>query len=85
VEAFCAPVQVAGQPLVAWVTVDGKAGPRSTIRDCNRAVIIGAPVHTAPGAREIEVGLHVDRTVRVGADQRDLGLAVRMIEVVDKP
>jgi hypothetical protein len=29
--------------------------------------------------------VHVDRTVRVGADQRDLGLAVRTIEVVDKP
>jgi len=85
VEASCAPVQVAAQPLVAWVTVDGKAGPRSTIRDCNQAVVIGAPVHTATGAKEIEVGIHVDRTVRVGADQRDLGLAVRTVEVVEKP
>ncbi len=84
VEAFCGAVQVATQPLIAWVTVDGQAGPRSTIRDCNQPVILGAPVHTAPGNKEIEVTVHVDRTVRVGADKRDLGLAVRSIEVVGK-
>jgi hypothetical protein len=85
VEASCAPVQVAAQPLFAWVTVDGETGPRLTIRDCNQAVVITAPVHAAPDKKEIEVVVHVDRTVRVGADQRDLGLAVRTIEVVDKP
>ena len=85
VEGSCAPVQVAAQPLVAWLTVDGETGPRLTIRDCNQAVIIGAPVHTSPGKKEIEVVVHVDRTVRVGADQRDLGLAVRSIEVLEKP
>jgi hypothetical protein len=84
VEAFCGPAQVAIQPLVAWVTVDGQAGPRSTIRDCNQPVSVVAPVHTAPGKKEIEVAIHVDRTVRVGADQRELGLAVRTIEVVGK-
>jgi len=85
VEAFCAPVQVAAQPLLAWLTVDGETGPRLTIRDCNQAVVITAPVQTASGKKEIEVVVHVDRTLRVGADQRDLGLAVRTIEVVDKP
>jgi hypothetical protein len=84
VEANCAPVQVAAQPLIAWVTVDGKEGPRSTIRDCNQPVNIGAPVHVASGKEEMEVVVHVDRTVRVGADQRDLGLAVRSIEIVEK-
>jgi hypothetical protein len=84
VEANCAPVQVAVQPLVAWVTVDGKTGPHSTIRDCNQPVVIEAPVNTASGTKEIEVVIHVDRTVRVGADQRDLGLAVRTVEVVEK-
>ncbi|HEV8041568.1 MAG TPA: hypothetical protein VGP62_22015 [Bryobacteraceae bacterium] len=85
VEANCAPVQVAAQPLIAWVTIDGKDGPRSTIRDCNQPVTIAAPVHVAPGKEAVEVVVHVDRTVRVGADQRDLGLAVRIIEVVEKP
>lgn len=85
VEAFCAPVQVAAQPLLAWLTIDGETGPRLTIRDCNQAVVITAPVHAAPDKKEIDVVVHVDRTVRVGADQRDLGLAVRTIEVVDKP
>jgi len=84
VEANCAPVQVAAQPLIAWVTVDGKEGPRSTIRDCNQPVNIAAPVHVASGKEEMEVVVHVDRTVRVGADQRDLGLAVRSIEIVEK-
>jgi hypothetical protein len=81
VEANCAPVQVRDQPLTAWVTVDGKAGPRSTISDCNQTVMLSAPVHTAPGTKSIEVVVHVDRTVRVASDQRDLGLAVRSIEV----
>jgi hypothetical protein len=84
VEAFCAPIQVATQPLLAWLTVDGETGPRSTIRDCNQPVRIVAPVHTAPGKKEIDVAIHVDRTVRVGADKRDLGLAVRTVEVVGK-
>ena len=85
VEASCAPVQVAAQPLVAWLTIDGETGPRLTIRDCNQAVVVTAPVHAAPSKKEIDVVVHVDRTVRVGADQRDLGLAVRTIEVVGKP
>jgi hypothetical protein len=84
VEAFCAPIQVATQPLIAWLTVDGETGPRSTIRDCNQPVRIVAPVHAALGKNEIEVAIHVDRTVRVGADKRDLGLAVRTVEVVGK-
>ena len=72
-EASCALVQVQTQPLIAWLAIDGKAGPRAAIRECNRAVVIGAPFQTAP--------VHVDHTVRVGSDQRDLGLAVRTIEV----
>ncbi len=82
VDANCAPVQVQAQPLIAWVTVNGKAGPRSTIRDCNQPVIVGAPFHMPPGTKEMEIVVHVDRTVRVGSDQRDLGLAVRSIAVV---
>jgi hypothetical protein len=39
----------------------------------------------ASGKQEIEVVVHVDRTVRVGADQREFGLAVRSIEVAEKP
>jgi len=85
VEANCVPVQVRDEPLTAWVTVDGKAGPRSTIRDCNQTVIVIAPFQAAPGTKAIEVVVHVDRTVRVGSDQRDLGLAVRTIEVVPAP
>jgi len=82
-QAVCAPVQVAAKPLLVWLSVNGEAGPKSTIRDCKLPVIVSAPFHLAPGNEEMEVGIHVDRTVRVGADQRDLGLAVQSIEVVD--
>jgi hypothetical protein len=82
VEANCAPAQVRDQPLTAWVTVDGKPGPRSIIHDCNQTVLLSAPFHTSPGTKSIDVVVRVDRTVRVGSDQRDLGLAVRTIEVV---
>jgi hypothetical protein len=84
VNASCAPVQVAKQPLVAWLSVDGQPGPRLTIRDCNHPVVMTAPLNAGPGKKEIEVGIHVDRTVRVGADLRDLGLAVQSVEVVER-
>ncbi len=84
-DAFCAPVQVEAQPIVAWMTVDGLASARSTIRDCNQPIILETPLRAAPGKNEIEVTLHVDHTIRVGSDQRDLGLAVRSIEVLEQP
>jgi hypothetical protein len=43
------------------------------------------PVKKSPGAKQVTVALHVDRTIRVGSDVRDLGLAVRTIEIVDRP
>ena len=81
VDAFCAPVQIAAQPLVVWLSIDGRPGPRLTVRDCNQPVILKMPLDAAPGKKEIEVGVHVDRTIRVGGDQRDLGLGVRSIQV----
>ncbi len=85
VQAFCAPVQVAAQPIVAWLTVDGRASLRQTFRDCNQPVILETAFRAAPGRKEIDVEIHVDHTVRVGADQRDLGLAVRAVEVTGTP
>jgi hypothetical protein len=85
VEAFCAPVQVATQAIVAWVTVDGQAGPKSIVRDCNQPVMLRASFRVPPGTKEVEAAIQVDHTMRIGADQRDLGLAVRSIEVVSKP
>ena len=85
VEAVCAAVQVEKQPLVAWLTMDDLTGPRSTIRDCNQPVVLSATFSNASGKKEIEVGVHVDHTVRVGSDQRDLGLAVRSIGLKEKP
>jgi hypothetical protein len=82
VEAFCAPVQVAAQPIVAWLTLDGHDSPRQTFRDCNQPVILETTFRTTPGTKEIDLEIHVDHTVRVGVDQRDLGLAVRAVEVI---
>lgn len=85
VEAFCAPVQIADRPLEVWVSVDGVSGQRTIVRECNSPIILRSPLHVAAGTSQIEVGLHVDRTIRVAGDQRDLGLAVRSIEVLGQP
>lgn len=79
VAAFCAAAQVEAKPLQVWLSIDGLAGPHSMIRDCNQPVALSAPL--TPGNKEVEIGIHVDRTVRVGSDLRDLGLAVRSVEV----
>jgi hypothetical protein len=85
VEAFCAPIQIQTQPIIVWVTIDGKPYARSEIRDCGHAIFLKTPVKKSPGAKQVTVALHVDRTIRVGSDVRDLGLAVRTIEIVDRP
>jgi hypothetical protein len=82
VDAFCAPVQVQAHSIIAWLTINSRPLPRLEITDRNRPILLKAPVELAPGQREITVGVHVDRTVRIAPDVRDLGLGVRSIEIV---
>ena len=84
IDANCAPVQVEARPLLLAVSVDDKRLPAVEIRDCSQRLHLSFPIQVESERKEIEVGLEVDRTVRVGSDQRDLGLAVRSIEVVGR-
>ena len=81
IEAVCNPVQVTPKPLLVSIAVDGKASAPIEIHDCEHIPPLDFPLTVRPGSREAEVSIRVDHTVRVGQDQRDLGLAVRSIEV----
>ena len=85
IEATCAPAQVATQPLMLQVSVEGNRFVPIEIRDCNQVLHFSFPIKVPPGKKEIEVALEVDRTIRIGSDQRDLGMAVRSIEVAGRP
>lgn len=84
VVASCSPIQVQSRPLLVWLSIGNKTFPSSKISDCAKKVVLKAPVEVPPGQKEVNVTVHVDRTIRVGSDVRDLGLAVSSIEVVDR-
>ena len=78
VRATCAPIQL---PLTVTVSVDGSdLSPPFEIEACDAPLTIERAFQSPRG--EIEVKLRVSRTIHVGADTRDLGLAVRVVEVV---
>jgi len=80
VTAVCPAAQLARGPLQLTVTVDGARLPpaRFTKADVATTVAFYLP---APGGTNPEIQLEVSRTVRIGADQRDLGIAVARVEV----
>jgi len=82
IDAVCNPLQVTPKPLQVSIAVDGKTSEPVEIRDCEHIPPLRFPLQVAAGQREVQVTVIVDHTVRVGQDQRDLGLAVRSIEVV---
>ena len=80
--AICQPAQVAKGPLGVTVVVDGarlapvqftKGGVETTF-----AFVLPAE---AVGKSDIEINVEVARTVRAGADTRDLGLAFGRFEI----
>jgi hypothetical protein len=84
-EAFCSPVQLKDGPLLVWVTIQGhRYGPHE-IHDCSGPLGIRFSFTVTPGTKEADVKFEVNRTVHVGADLRDLGLAVRNVEVLSQP
>jgi hypothetical protein len=84
-EAFCSPVQLKDGPLKVWVTIqDHRYGPHE-IHDCSGPLGIRFSFTVTPGTKEADVKVEVNRTVHVGADLRDLGLAVRNVEVLSQP
>jgi hypothetical protein len=84
-EAFCSPVQLKDGPLLVWVTITGRRYGPDEIHDCSKPLGLKFPFSVTPGLKEADVQLEVNRTVRVGADLRDLGLALRDVEVSSRP
>ena len=77
VSANCAPIQL---PLTITVSIDGRELEPFPINSCDAPLALERAFEST--RNEIEVRLRASRTVHVGADTRDLGLAVRVVEVV---
>ena len=80
--AICDPLQVAKGPLEVTVTVDGARLPPAQLTKGNVAttLVFELPAETV-GKGEIKITVEVSRTVRVGVDPRDLGLAFGQFEI----
>ena len=82
VTAICPAAQVRNGPLEMTVTVDGTRLPpvQFTKGDAQATFEFALPPETV-GKGEIGIAVEVNRTVRVGTDQRDLGLAFGRFEI----
>jgi len=82
VSAVCPAAQLKNGPLPMTVTIDGVAlAPVQFTRgDAESTFVFPLPPETA-GKSEIHITVTVARTVRVGADQRDLGLSFGRFEI----
>ena len=80
--AICPAAQVRNGPLEMTVTVDGTRLPpvQFTKGDAQATFAFALPPETV-GKSEIGITVEVNRTVRVGTDQRDLGLAFGRFEI----
>ena len=64
------------------VTVDGvRLAPVQFTKGNAEATFDFALPNETAGKREIDIGVEVSRTVRVGSDRRDLGLAFGRFEI----
>jgi hypothetical protein len=82
VEGFCAPEQVRTAPIK--LTVFGNDVPLDTLilDKCAAPIKVSEALTSVPRRAQFEVRIEVDHTVRVGADLRDLGVAVESIRIV---
>jgi hypothetical protein len=82
VTAICPVALVKDGPLAMTVTVDGvRLAPAQFIKgNVESTFDFGLPPETA-GKSEIDITVEVSRTVRVGTDVRDLGLAFGRFEI----
>lgn len=82
VTAICPAAQLAKGPLEMTLTVDGVrlAPVQFTKGNAETTFAFPLPSQTA-GRSEIAISVEVSRTVRVGADTRDLGLAFGKFEI----
>jgi hypothetical protein len=82
VTAICPATQLEKGPLEMTVSVDGArlAPVQFTKGNVETTFAFGLPEETV-GRRAIEITVEVSRTVRIGADTRDLGLAFGRFEI----
>ncbi len=81
VNAICVPVQLQSGPLELQVQIGDRKPAPVRITSCQGAQILTFPVTLPAEQTQFEVALEVNRTIRVGYDLRDLGLAVLWIEL----
>jgi hypothetical protein len=82
VSAICPSAQVKNGPLEMTVTVDGvRLAPVQFTKGNAEATFDFALPNETAGKRDIDIGVEVSRTVRVGSDRRDLGLAFGRFEI----
>jgi len=82
VTAICPAIQLEKGPLEMVLTVDGARLPpvQFTKGNTETTFAFALPAATV-GKSDIDVEVEVSRTVRVGTDQRDLGLAFGRFEI----
>lgn len=82
VTAICPSAQLEKGPLEMTLTVEGVrlAPVRFTQGNAETTFAFPLPAETA-GKNDIDISVEVDRTVRIGKDQRDLGLAFGKFEI----
>jgi hypothetical protein len=80
--AICPAAQVKNGPLETTLTVDGvRLAPAQFTKGNAWSTVDFALPPQAAGKSEIDITLELSRTVRIGADRRDLGLAFGQFEI----
>jgi hypothetical protein len=81
-QGFLAPAQLTQGPLPVRVTVDGARLPEQMLIPAGTRFRVEFPLPPeAVGKKELQVGLEVGHTFRVGQDSRDLGLNFGTVEI----
>jgi hypothetical protein len=83
VRGMCPPQQLSQGPLLVTLSVDGERFAGSSVGSDNATFELHQklPAHLA-GRPAIDVGIEVDRVLRIPGDLRELGVAVGSAEVV---
>jgi hypothetical protein len=82
VSGYCAPVQLKSGPLVLTTEVDGQRSDPVPVPTCDQPFDLAFAVpERAVGEKQMNVRIEVNRATRYGEDARDLGVAIRTVEV----
>ncbi len=81
VTAICPPAQIGKGPLQMTLTIDGARLPPVLVTRAGEATFVFPLPASALAKPDIAVTVEVSRTIRAGADTRDLGLAFSRFEI----